>query len=221
MLRIFPNILLAIPLMSAIAMAQTPIEQAKKQPTKGQKYRYEILYHGNGFSAHAQVDASKPAGQRVTIVHPKSSSIPDEFQAVVQDLDKGADEFPWCRQFLEQIPTKANLQFQDASTATYQFVPLPSKTADAEEKKIMKNSIGMATLGQKKPGLLSFQVVLQQPTKINLAAELKSLSVNVECEYVADGRTRLKKLTNSVSGKAFFQKFNQTETIELINFRVI
>ncbi|QTD55751.1 hypothetical protein [Parasphingorhabdus cellanae] len=205
----FPLLLVSSSLLlSAPALAQTPLQQAMKAPTNGPVYSYDISYQTPKISAAGRVDPTRPVGKRVTVNRPAKSAWTKEFKEAVAEAEKNGDKDFWCSAMFESIPANARLISQTAATATYAFKP-KLNMENKDDAKFTKNLTGTVTIDKENPAILSYRLTAPKSFKINLLARIKSFSLDLRCARAPDGRTYVKSSEVKVSGSALGKNFSE------------
>ena len=208
--------LAALPLLACPAFAETPLEKALAAPTDGPAYRFDMKIDDDVLKGEAQVDPSRPEGERLTLITPDAGTLEGEAAAKYEKLKQttSGDKI-WCSSFSGNIPADAKMISESGEAAVYSFTPLPGD--DKETAKVYKHLTGRVTVSKEAPGILAFEMFAEQPFKPAMVAKIDSFSMKADCGRSPDGRTYVESLALDVSGNAMMQPFSQSERRKVTN----
>ncbi|MEP2103130.1 MAG: hypothetical protein ABJP02_06160 [Parasphingorhabdus sp.] len=198
-------------LISAPALAQTPLKRALAAPKNGPTYSYDISYVTREMNAAGRINPSRPAGQRLKVSRPAKSTWTDEFRKAVKEIENGRYKGFWCSEMAKSIPASARLISQTATTATYAFKPLPDPDEKAS-KKFVKHLSGRVTVDKKSPAILTYSLTAPKSFKPSILARINKFSLQTSCARAPDGRTYVKSSKVAVAGSALGKSFNEKTT---------
>ncbi|MBD3768783.1 MAG: hypothetical protein IE925_01460 [Rhodobacterales bacterium] len=208
--------LAALPLLACPAFAETPLEKALAAPTDGPAYRFDMKIDDDVLKGEAQVDPSRPEGERLTLITPDAGTLEGEAAAKYEKLKQttSGDKI-WCSSFSGNIPADAKMISESGEAAVYSFTPLPGD--DKETAKVYKHLTGRVTVSKEAPAILSFEMFSDKPFKPAMVARVDSFRMKVDCAPAPDGRTYVRDFTLDLSGNAMMQPFTQSERREITN----
>ncbi len=198
-------------LISAPALAETPLKRALTAPKNGPIYSYDISYVAREMNAAGRINPSRPAGQRVKVSRPAKSNWTDEFEKAVKEIENDRYKGFWCSEMAKSIPASARLISQTATTATYTFKPLPDPDEKAS-KKFVKHLNGRVTVDKKAPAILTYSLTAPKSFKPSILARINKFDLQTSCTRAPDGRTYVKSSKVTVAGSALGKSFNEKTT---------
>ena len=208
--------LIALPLLAFPAFAETPLEAALAAPTDGPAYRFDMKIDDDTLKGEAQVDPTRPEGQRLTLISPDPATLEGEAAETYAKLQaRTSGEKIWCTSFKSNIPADAKLISESGEAAVYSFTPLPGDDKDME--KVYKHLTGRVTVSKLTPAILAFEMFAEKPFKPAMVARIDNFSMKADCSPAPDGRTYISAFSLDVSGNAMMQPFSQSERREVTN----
>ncbi len=206
--------LMALPLIALPALAETPLEKALAAPTDGPAYRFDIKIDDGTLKGEAQIDPTRPEGERLTLVSPDPATLKGDAAETYAKLQaRTSGENLWCTSFTANIPADAKLISESGEAAVYSFTPLASEDKDLE--KVYKHLTGRVTVSKEKPAILAFEMFAEKPFKPAMVAKVDSFSLKADCTPAPDGRTYISAFALDVSGNAMMQPFSQSDHREV------
>jgi hypothetical protein len=201
----------ALSILALPAFADTPLERALAAPSDGPAYKFELSIDGDTLKGTAEVDPTRPEGERLTLLSPSEEELSDAGAEMLADLKaKTKGDKIWCSDFAGNIPADAKLISESGEAAVYSFRPLPGED-DETPAKVYKHLTGRVTVSKETPSILAFEMFAEKPFKPALAAKVDTFSMKVGCATAPDGRTYMRDFSLDLSGSALMQPFSQTE----------
>ena len=210
--------LTALPLLALPALADTPLQRALSAPTEGPSYRFDLKIEDGLLNAEAQVDPSRPEGERLVLLSPAPGTLEGEAAKKYERLrETTSGDRIWCSTLNENIPADARLISESGEAAVYSFTPQPGEDDDKDAAKLYKHLNGRVTVSKETPSILAFELFSDKPFKPAVVARVDSFSMKVSCDYAPDGRTYIRDFKLDLSGSALMQAFDQSERREITN----
>ena len=199
------------------ALAETPLDKARAAPIEGPAYRFDLSFDDGELKAEAQVDPSKPEGERLTLVSPTEPELSESGAKRFRTLQENTTgDKIWCNQFNDNIPDDAKLISESGEAAVYSFRPIAT-AEEADMAKSYKHLTGRVTVSKEKPAILAYEMFAEKPFKPMLAARVDSFNMKISCDFAPDGRTYVKQMHVDLAGSAMMQRFSQMETRVISN----
>ncbi len=211
-------LLLASPVPASAAAANSPLERVRGAPRSEAHYAFELRFETAEMTAVGNVDPSKPAGQRVTVLSPPRDRWPVEFEQGVAEIDATPDADFWCRDLLDAVPPDARLLEETQTTATYQFQPLPDE-GDVDSERVVKHLVGTIVIDKQQPAVLSMALSATEPFRINWLARIQTMNVRAQCARSPDGETYLETMETRLTGTAMLRSFMEREVRSVSSLR--
>ena len=177
--------LIALPLFAFPAFAETPLEAALAAPTEGPAYKFDLKLEGDDLNGEAQVDPSRPEGERLTLISPAADTLEGDAAERYVDLkaNTSGDKI-WCSSFRGNIPADAKMISESGEAAVYSFTPLPGD--DKDSAKVFKHLTGRVTVSKEAPAILAFEMFAEKPFKPAMVARIDSFSMKADCSPSPD-----------------------------------
>lgn len=208
--------LITLPLLALPALAETPLEKALAAPTDGPVYKFDLKIDDGALQAEAEVDPSRPEGERLTLISPDPETLEGEAAETYTKLraTTSGDKI-WCTSFKGNIPADAEMISESGEAAVYSFTPLAGD--NKQTAKLYKHLTGRVTVSKQTPAILAYEMFAEKPFKPGMAARIDNFSMKADCAPAPDGRTYIRAFALDVSGNAMMQAFSQSERREVTN----
>lgn len=180
---------------------------------------FDVAFEHEGQTFEAELDATKPEGERMVIISPDAAAWPEGFEDVVASMDKDAKGAIWCDEFLEAVPEDAERVDSDGDAATYVFTPKPEVGADGSERKLFEKLIATLVVEPETMTVQSYQLHLPEPTKPHFLAKIETFQLFVECTPHESGNSHFTRFDIDIAGSAMGNSFDQTERRRVSNLR--
>ncbi len=180
---------------------------------------FDVEFQHEGQVFQAEVDATRPEGERMVIKSPDASQWPEDFEKVVERMDKNAEGAIWCDEFIDAVPDDAERVDGAAGTATYVFTPKPEPGADGTERKLFGKLVATLVVEPETLTVQSYQLHLPEPTKPHFLAKIETFQLFVECQPHESGNSHFTRFDMDIVGSAMGNDFGQVERRRVANLR--
>ncbi|MEM1149866.1 MAG: hypothetical protein AAGI03_04815 [Pseudomonadota bacterium] len=180
---------------------------------------YDVEFDHAGQTFQAEVDATRPEGERMAVTSPAETEWPEDFDRVLERMDKSAGGAIWCDEFIEAMPEAVDRVDGEADTATYVFTPEPEPGADGAERKLFEKLVATMVVDPETLTVQSYQLHLPEPTKPHFLAKIETFSLFVDCQPHESGNSHFTRFDMDIAGSAMGNDFNQVERRRVSNLR--
>lgn len=201
------------------AFADTLLSELVSKEFAAPRVAFDVEFQHEGQDFQAEIDATRPEGQRMVIKSPDASQWPEDFDKVVERMDKNAEGAIWCDEFLDAVPEDAERVDGAAGTATYVFTPKPEPGADGTERKLFEKLVATLVVEPETLTVQSYQLHLPEPTKPHFLAKIETFSLFVECQPHESGNSHFTRFDMDIAGSAMGNDFGQVERRRVSNLR--
>ncbi len=205
---------LCLILMVGASSAQVP-EDGAHTPSSD-RFDFDMhISNGHG-NVYIEVFSGKAAEQRIRFKSHDNEDFLGEIQEFVSN--EGAEVFQgfWCDQLNEKIPERVLLKTNASSNKVYSFSPIPGPD---DNKRIYKNLVATVEVSATHDQILSFSMKNGDSFSPAIATKITSFEYLAKCFPLVENRTALRSLSISVTGKAFFQTFDEVMKRTYSNYR--
>ncbi|MEM9739605.1 MAG: hypothetical protein AAF829_07015 [Pseudomonadota bacterium] len=180
---------------------------------------FDVEFLHEDQTIEAEVDATRPEGERMIVTSPDASEWPENFDAILERMDKNAEGAIWCDEFLDAVPEKVDRIEGADGLATYVFTPEPEIGADGSERKLFEKLVATLVVEPDSLTVQSYQLHLPEPTKPHFLAKIETFSLFVECQPHESGNSHFKRFDMDIVGSAMGNSFDQMERRRVANLR--
>ncbi|MEO0784370.1 MAG: hypothetical protein AAFY10_01640 [Pseudomonadota bacterium] len=212
--------------LALLALAASPLAQADELLAALQSKQFEsptvafdVEFQFDGQTIMAEVDPTKPEGERMVVTSPDESAWPEGLADALESMDKNARGAIWCDEFVEALPDDAERVSEGDGSVTYAFTPKPEPGADGSERKLFEKLTATMVVDAGTVTVKSYQLHLPEPIKPHFLAKIETFALFVDCVPHDSGNSRFNRFDLEISGSAMGNNFDQTDKRRVANLR--
>lgn len=222
-LRFYGLLITMLALTGPSAHAATPplLQQAISAIGSEPTARYGLHYEDNETSLIANIDPSKPLGQRVQLIDAGPLASRDDVLAGVAEIDaKPMAEF-WCHNFGKLLTEPVHIRAHSEVSTIFSFKPAIDPLADADDSDFMAHVEGEIEVGNSDAKIIGFRLFAPEPFRPSLGVRIKRFEFKAQCVPASNGLTYAQSTETNIHARAFFKNIEQFEKRSISNVDVI
>lgn len=218
----FASLMAATP----IAAAETPVLLAKafSAPAAPTLASYEFLQENGGENPvriRGRFDASKPKGQRITILEAVGKDA--DPAKIRKRMEENSDGDIWCDSLADGAAgpvTELAAPAPGVRAYSFQPKPKPKPTDRNDSRKLYEQFVAKVVIDEASARIVSFSAHLIKPWKPVIVAKMEKIEMNAVCSPGPGGRPFVAQLQMHAVGSAMGKAFDATSlrTISSVTF---
>ena len=194
------------------------VRRAFSPPASGQAYVYEFIDASNGddpTTTRGRIDASKPKGQRVTILEATGKNV--DLKKIDKRYEQRSGERDiWCDKLIGGADGPITEVGREGAMLRLAFRPLAAPSAGNDEKELYKNLSAVVSIDEASGQVKSFYARLNKPWNPMPLAKLEVFEMKSECAVAANGRSYSASMELKIVGSAIGASFARTITQTIV-----